>query len=59
MNIEANNPLVGYAFAIVATATSILWLWQRINGGSGLLAGLLWLVTIATYVALRIHKTRN
>lgn len=59
MKIEADNPLVGYAFAIVATISSVLWLWQRLDGGSGLFAGLLWLVTVGTYVTLRILKTRD
>ena len=59
MKIEVDSPLVGYAFAIVATISSILWLIQRLNGGSGIIAGLLWMATVGTYVALRILKTRD
>ena len=58
MKIEVDSPLVGYAFAIVATISSILWLFQRLNGGSGIIAGLLWMATVG-YVALRILKTRD
>jgi hypothetical protein len=59
MKIEADNPLVGYAFAIVATITSIVWLVQRLNEGSGFIAGLLWLATVGTYITLRILGPRR
>lgn len=59
MRIEADNPLVGYAFAIVAIITSIVWLIQRLNESSGLIAGLLWLATVATYITLRILGPRR